>query len=109
MNNECKNNVTIYACAICGKNHSDLEGRIACETACLKKKKEEAAKVAELKKKEEYEASCAELTKAIDIAYMLFKAHLEKYGEYKYNGSNKELNSFRTNPYMSKLFNYFLF
>lgn len=44
-----------FECAICGKNHTTIQDRINCETACLKEqeKLEKASMEAEKKKEEE--------------------------------------------------------
>ena len=42
-----------YKCAICGKIYDNVQDRINCEMACLKKQKEEEKAAAEAKKKAE--------------------------------------------------------
>ena len=68
-----------YACAFCGKLHEEIEGRVACETKCLKdyKMKEERKKADEMKKKkvESQKAIEAELRKVNDM----IKDHYKNY------------------------------
>lgn len=77
----------IYVCALCGSSHNDIEERIACETKCLKKRKEEEARAAreaekrameaERKKKVESEKAIeAELKKVNEMIV----EHCTKYG-----------------------------
>lgn len=82
----------IYVCALCGYSHNDIEERIACETKCLKKRKEEEARAAreaekramdaERKKKVESEKAIeAELDKVEDM----IRKHCNKYGDCEFS------------------------
>lgn len=77
----------IYVCALCGSSHNDIEERIACETKCLKKRKEEearAAREAERKVAEKIKKQKAESEKAIEAELAkvneMISKHCTKYG-----------------------------
>lgn len=75
-----------YTCAICGKHYHDIEQRIACETKCLKQRKEDEAqkKLAEErqqaeKKKQEKKASEQAIEAKFDEVNKMLKEHFSKY------------------------------
>ena len=74
-----------FECGICGKLYDDIQGRVWCETACIKKQKEAAKAAAEAKKKKEQEARKVELDSAIKYATELLNNYLKDYGSYDYN------------------------
>lgn len=71
----------IYRCAVCGKKHDTIEKRASCETACLKKQKEEARLLAEKKKYEEKVTRKKEVEKAIQNALELIAKYEDDYDE----------------------------
>lgn len=73
----------IYTCAICGKKHSDIESRIACETSCLKKRKEAEAKRKEYELNQKKEARYAEVEKAYQTYHNLLEAYVKDYGSFR--------------------------
>lgn len=71
----------IYKCAVCGNEHNTIEARIACETVCLKKQKEEARLLAEKRKYEEKVTRKKEVEKAIQNALELIAKYEDDYDE----------------------------
>ena len=73
---------TMYKCGVCGNTYEELEDRVACESACLKKKKAEAAREKALKyeaeKKKHYEDTVDACRKAEDMIH----EHMKQYGEF---------------------------
>lgn len=98
-----------YKCAICGKIYDDVQDRINCEMACLKRQKEEEKKAAEAKKNAEKDADFTEASSAIDNAYALINKCIEKYGTFKYNGKVKDLDTLNLDFFPSKLWHHFWF
>ena len=96
-----------YKCAICGKVYDNVQDRMNCEMACLKKKQEEEKAAAEAKKKAERDARCAEVSKALDNAYKLMNDYIKDYGSYQYNGKLKDLDSLNLDFFPSKLWHHF--
>ena len=95
-----------YKCAICGKIYDNVQERINCEMACLKKQQEEAKKAAEAKKKAEKDTRKKEVTMAIEHASELLNEYIKDYGSYSYDG--KKLNDTSNFFWPSRLWNYFL-
>lgn len=90
----------IYVCALCGSSHNDIEERIACETKCLKKRKEEearAAREAERKKAEETNKKKRESEKAIeaelDKVEDMIRKHCNKYGDCEFSKDHAYLHA----------------
>lgn len=75
-----ENKREIYVCGICGAVHGTIADRVKCESACVAKQEEEAAKVAEAKKQEEYKARVAEVRDAFDHAQELNNKLHDDYG-----------------------------
>jgi hypothetical protein len=87
----------MYKCAICGNEYECLEGRIECETQCLKEFKEAEA----LKKVDEYNAKRKESASAIyekltEVDLML-KEHMKEYESFALYGNY---------PYLKYVFNH---
>ena len=77
-----------YKCGICNKPYDNIEERMACESKCYAKRKEEEEKrkkdeLAEAKKarKEEVDLACKKYLE-------LRSAYLKDYGHYTYSQSN---------------------
>ena len=79
----------MYKCAICGNEYEDLEGRIECETQCLKEFKEAEA----LKKVESASAIYEKLTE-VDL---MLKEHMKEYESFALYGNY---------PYLKYVFNH---
>lgn len=73
---------TMYKCGVCGNTYEELEDRVACESACLKKKKEEVTRAEKLKyeadKKKHYEDTVDACKKADNM----IREHIARYGEF---------------------------
>ena len=85
----------MYQCAICGKTHHTIEERHACETECLKKRKEDEVKVAQEKKRKEKLSSEKTINEELDKLDKMVKEHLRKY-EY--------FSVYNNYPYLSTIF-----
>ena len=81
---------TVYTCAICGKDYESIDGRIKCETTCLEKQKELAAKAEKEKNKKEQETRRQEVAVAIRHASSLLAAYMDDYGSFYYNPTDFE-------------------
>ena len=95
-----------YKCAICGEIYEDLNERINCETACLKKQEEAAKKAAEAKKNAEQKARHEAVNKLIEDAVAAITAYTDDYGSYEYNG--KLIDELEL-PDLLKMLHYFMF
>lgn len=96
-----------YKCAICGKSYHTIEGRIACETECLKKRKAEEAieakkKLEEEKKKIKQQKKESEqaIEAKLDEVNKMLKDHFNKY---------KDFEMTHEYYYLNYMFNRFLF
>lgn len=98
-----------YKCAICGKIYDNVQERMNCEMACLKKQQEEAKKAAEAKKNAERDTDFTEASNAIDNAYTLVNKCIEKHGSFRYNGKLKDLDALNLDFFPSKLWHHFWF
>lgn len=95
-----------YKCAICGKIYDNVQERMNCEMACLKKQQEEAKKAAEAKKQAEKDDRAAEVTQAIEHAAELLNKYISDFGSYSYDG--KKLKDTSDFFWPSRLWHYFL-
>ena len=73
-----------YKCAICGEIYDEVEDRMKCESACLRKQAEEAKKAAEEKRKIEQAARKAEVDAAVEKVIKLANAYIKDYGSYAF-------------------------
>ena len=69
----------MYKCEICNTEHELLEERIACETECLKKRKEEEAKRKQMERQENMKASTNALEEKLAEADAMIKKHLSEF------------------------------
>lgn len=87
----------MYKCAICGNEYEDLEGRIECETLCLKELKEAEA----LKKADEYNSkrkeSLNDIYEKLTEVDTMIKEHMNEYGSFSLYGKY---------PYLKYIFNH---
>ena len=97
---------TSYFCAICGAEHESIEARHACETKCIKERKE----AEELMKKQKLEEEKNARKEEIDTLYALLnekiKSYVKDYGSIKMNRAVKYDGNF---PTLSDLFNFWSF
>lgn len=79
---------TVYTCAICGKDYESIDGRIKCETTCLEKQKEIAAKAEKEQKKKEQESRRQKVVAAIRNASDELEAYIDDYGCFSYSSAD---------------------
>ena len=95
----------IYPCAICGTEHDSIEARHACETKCIKERRDAEELMRKQKLEEERDARKAE----IDAMYVhlneKIKSYVKDYGSIRLNRSVKYDNNFNC-PTLSDLFNF---
>lgn len=92
-----------YKCGICGKEYSNVQERMNCEMACVKRQQEEEKKAAEAKKQAEKDARKAEVDEAFERLHELMTAFVKDYGHYEYDGEATNFN------WPSKLYHRFWF
>ena len=96
---------TSYSCAICGSEHESIEARHACETKCIKERRD----AEELMRKQKLEEEKDVRKKEIDAMYILLnekiKNYVKDYGSIRLNRSHKYDNNFNC-PTLSDLFNF---
>lgn len=73
---------TVYYCAVCGKEYTNIVDRANCELACAKRVEEEAKKAAEAKKMEEQKIRKAEVDAAYENYEKLAVQYVKDYGCY---------------------------
>lgn len=92
-----------YSCAICGAEHESIEARHACETKCIKERRDAEELMRKQKLEEEKDTRKAE----IDALYVQLnekiKSYVKDYGSIRLNRSVKYDNNF---PTLSDLFNF---
>ena len=98
-----------YKCAICGETYDSVQGRMWCETACVKKQQEEEKKAAKAKLQAEKENRFAEASSALDNALALVNKCVEDYGSFQYAGKLKDLDLLNMDFFPSKLWHHFWF
>lgn len=99
----------MYKCAICGEIYDDVQNRMNCEMACVKKKQEDEKK-AEIKAlKAERDSRFSEASVALDNALALINKCVEDYGSFKYNGKLSSLDLLNMDFFPSKLWHHFWF
>lgn len=103
-NKNCKKS---YKCEICGSTYELIEERISCETACLKKQKEEEKRIAKEKLNAEKTARQQAVSDALDDVYALVSKYVEDYGSFTYNGKYKGLDMLNMDFFPSKLWHHF--
>lgn len=96
-----------YKCAICEKIYDDVQSRMNCEMACLKKQYEAEKRAAEEKKKAERDARFKEVNEALDNAYNLVNKYVEDYGSFSYGGKYKGLDMLNMDYFPAKLWHHF--
>lgn len=87
----------MFKCAICGREYEELEGRIECETECLKVLKEEEAKKKEDERKTKRNESMSVIYDKLSEVDVMLKEHMKEYGSFSLNGNY---------PYLKYIFNH---
>lgn len=82
---------TYYKCGVCGKSHSTLEDRNACEAKCLKARKEAEVALKKQKLEEEKAKRMDEIDAAIKHLQELFKDYINDYGSIKLSNYGAEV------------------
>ena len=73
---KCENK---YHCAVCGESYDTVEERVACETKCLRDRKEAEALKKLNEEKEERLNSEKAINEVLDKADKMIKEHLDKH------------------------------
>jgi hypothetical protein len=97
---------TSYFCEICGKEHESIEARNACETKCIKERKE----AEELMKKQKIEGEKNARKEEIDAIYALLNEKIKDYvNDYGSIRMNRAVKYDGNCPTLSDLFNFWSF
>ena len=96
-----------YKCGICEKTYESIQDRMNCEMTCIKKQKEEEARLAKEKLQAEKDARCIDASNALDNAFNLVSQYIKDYGSFQYNGKVKDLNNLNLDYFPSKLWHHF--
>lgn len=112
MSEKNENNMYVkpqYKCAICGKIYDDVQDRMTCEMACVKKQKEEKRAAAEAKKQAEKEARRTEVSEAIEHAMELLKKYTDDYGSFEFYSDLEDASDNHRLFWPSRLMHHFFF
>ena len=98
-----------YKCGICEKTYETIKERSNCEVACIKRQKEEEARLAKEKLQAEKDARCVDASNALDKAFDAVNQYIKDYGSFQYKGKIKELNDMNMDYFPSRLWHHFWF